>query len=130
MKAQAAFGPDITTDEDSVFGQIISVFSDELATVWEGLEAVYDSQKPDAAEGVQLDDVADLNGVTRLAATASSVTGVLTGTPATVIPFGSLASVDPTDEQFSLLVAVTLDITLPVGVQRRRSPTTTTYSRR
>jgi len=127
-KAIAVFGPDITTDDDSVFGQIIATFSDQLATLWEGLQAVYDSQKPDAAEGIQLDDVADLNGVTRLPATASIVIGVLTGTPTTVIPIASIASVNPTDEQFSLLAAVTLDASAPVGVLSTVSGNDATYT--
>jgi len=115
-RAITAFGADITTDEDSVFGQLISTHADALSTLWEGLEEVYDAQKPDAAEGVQLDDVCDFNGVTRLPATASSVNGVLTGTAATVIPIASLVSVSPTNEQFGLLAAVTLDASNPVGV--------------
>ena len=130
MKAKAVsiFGNDITTDEDSVFGQLIAVQADELATLWEGLQEVYNSQKPDAAEGVQLDDVADLNGVTRLPATSSTVNGVLTGTAATVIPLGSLASVNPTDEQFSLLAAVTLDASNPVGIVVTASGNDATYT--
>ena len=130
MKAQAVaiFGADITTDEDSVFGNLISVQADELATLWEGMQEVYNSQKPDAAEGVQLDDVADLNGVTRLPATSSVVGGVLTGTAATVVPAASIASVDPTNEQFSLLAAVTLDPTAPVGVVVTASGIDATYT--
>ena len=127
-RAEALFGSDITTDEDSVFGQLISVFSDELTTLWEGMQEVYDSQKPDAAEGAQLDDVADLNGVTRLPATSSTVDAVLTGTAATVIPATSLISVDPTDKQFSLLAAVTLDPTNPVGIVVTASGIDATYT--
>lgn len=127
-KAVAVFGPNITTDEDSVFGQIISVHADEVATLWEGLQEVYNSQKPDAAEGVPLDDVADLNGVTRLPATPSTASVVLTGTPATVIPATSLISVVPTKEQFSLLAATTLDPAAPVGVLCIASGADATYT--
>lgn len=130
MRAKAAeiFGDEITTDEDSVLGQLIAVQADEVATLWEGMQEVYDSQKPDAAEGVQLDDVADLNGVTRLAAVSSTVNAILTGTAATVIPATSLASVNPTSEQFSLLAAVTLDPANPVGVFVTASGNDATYT--
>ena len=127
-KAQSVFGNDITTDEDSVFGQLIAVFSDEITTVWEGLQAVYDAQKPDAAEGVQLDDVADLNGITRLPATSSTATVVLAGTPSTVIPVATLFSVNPTNEQFTLLLATTLDAANPVGVLGSATGVDATYT--
>lgn len=126
--AASIFGTEITTDEDSVFGQLIAVQADEVATLWEGMQEVYDSQKPDSAEGVQLDDVSDLNGVTRLPATSSVVDAVLTGTAATVIPIASIASVNPTNEQFSLLVAVTLDPAAPVGVAVTASGNDATYT--
>ena len=127
-RAKTVFGSDITTDEDSVFGQLISVYSDQLAELWEGLEAVYDSQKPDAAEGAQLDDVADLNGVTRLPAVPSEVIALLTGSDATVIPAASLISVNPTNEQFTLLTGVTLDSSNPVGVVVTASGNDATYT--
>jgi len=128
IRAKAQFGEGITTDDDSVFGQLIAVLSDEFATLWEGMQEVYDSQKPDAAEGVQLDDVADLNGVTRLSATSSTVSAVLKGTPATVVPINSLASVNPTNVQFKLLAAVTLDTGNPVGILVTSAATDGTYT--
>lgn len=128
IRAKAQFGEGITTDDDSVFGQLIAVLSDEFTTLWEGMQEVYDSQKPDAAEGVQLDDVADLNGVTRLAATSSTVSAVLKGVPTTVIPVDSLVSVNPTNDQFKLLAAVTLDVSNPVGILVTSGATDGTYT--
>jgi uncharacterized phage protein gp47/JayE len=116
MKAKAVevFGEGITTDDDSVIGQLIAVWANELATVWEGMQGTYDAFRPDAAEGVNLDEVCDLNAIVRLPATPTTVTALLTGTPSTVIAAGSLASVLPTNSQFELQEEVTLD-TASVG---------------
>lgn len=115
-KAEAEFGPEINTNPDSVFGQLIAVFGDQLATLWEGLQAVYDSQNPSAAEGVSLDDIAALNGVTRLPATPSEATALLTGDPGTVIPAGAQISIDPTGEAFDVDAPTTLDPASPASV--------------
>lgn len=110
-KAVEVFGEGITTDDDSVMGQLIAVFANELATLWEGMQGTYDAFRPDAAEGVNLDEVCDLNAIVRLPATPTTVSALVTGTPSTVIPAGSLASLQPTNEQFELQAEVTLDPT-------------------
>lgn len=109
LKAVEVFGDGITTDDDSVMGQLIAVFANEMATVWEGMQGTYDAFRPDAAEGVNLDEVCDLNAIVRLPATPTTVTALLTGSPSTVIPAGSLASVLPTNTRFELQEEVTLD---------------------
>lgn len=86
----AEFG-DINLDAQSVTGQIIGIFSKVLADDWENLQDVYLSQYPNSASGISLDNVVQLNGLTRLAALRTSVIGSATGIQGTLIPAGSLA---------------------------------------
>src|SRR5258708_32313831 len=74
----AEFG-DINLDPQSVFGQEIGVISKALADIWENLEDVYFSQYPNSASGVSLDNVTQLNDITRLPATQTSVVATLFG---------------------------------------------------
>ncbi|MCK5615309.1 baseplate J/gp47 family protein [Candidatus Pacearchaeota archaeon] len=104
------FGNQINTLPQSVIGQLIGVFSEREALIWELVEAIYGSQYPDSAEGVSLDDVGAITSFTRLAAIESRIIGqVLIGTATTVIPIGTLFSVDgdPTSI-FSTLAEVVL----------------------
>ncbi|MEM3714127.1 MAG: baseplate J/gp47 family protein, partial [Nitrososphaeria archaeon] len=95
----AEFG-DVNLDAQSVVGQIIGIFAKQFADLWENAEDVYFSQYPNSASGVSLDNVASLNGLTRLAAQRTSVIGVLTGTENTLIPAGSLARIPSTNAIF------------------------------
>lgn len=105
---KAAFG-EINTNADSVFGQIIGVFSKPLAELWELSEAVYLSQYPASAEGLSLDGVAQLTGILRLGPTKTVVTGVLLGDQGTVVPAGSLASIQDTENIFQSTENKTID---------------------
>ncbi len=79
----------------TVFANLIGVFADREATVWEMAEDVYNSQYPDTAEGVSLDNVAAISGLVRQPATYSRVLGVcLFGTTGTVVPAGTQLSVN------------------------------------
>lgn len=89
-EARAAFGDGTQLGPDSVLGQIIDLFATIAADAYGILQAVYNSQNPDAAEGVNLDNNAALVGVYREPARPSRVTIKATGTPATIIPAGSI----------------------------------------
>lgn len=95
----AEFG-DINLDAQSVTGQIIGIFSKVLADDWENLSDVYLSQYPNSASGISLDNVVQLNGLTRLPALRTSVIGSATGTQGTLIPAGSLARLEDSPEIF------------------------------
>lgn len=96
----AQFG-DINIDPQSVFGQEIGVLSKQYADIWENLQDVYFSQYPNSAEGVALDNVVQLNGITRLPAQATTTIGVCTGNESTLIPAGSLVKIPNTNNVFS-----------------------------
>ena len=95
----AAFG-DINTDSQSVAGQIIGIFAKMFADQWENLEDVYFSQYPNSASGVSLDNVVQLNGISRLPATQTQVTATCDGLEGTFIPANSLAKIASTGDTF------------------------------
>ena len=89
---KSSFGNNVNLNSESVFGQIVGLFSERESLIWELLEDVYNSQFPASAEGINLDLVASLNGITRLPAVRSSVTLKALGDIGTVIPIGSQVS--------------------------------------
>jgi uncharacterized phage protein gp47/JayE len=90
---RTVFGAEINLLPTSIFGQVIGVFSEREALIWELLEALYNSAFPDTASGVSLDNAVALTGVTRLPATYSTVTARVFGTLGTFIPVGTIFSV-------------------------------------
>lgn len=121
MRAQ--FGTGINLGDQSVFGQIISIFAEREALLWQLAEAVYMGQWPYGAEGTGVDNILSLTGLRRLVATATTtnsnpVTGsngltlyglVLGGVAGTVIPKGSIvASTTTPAHNFSTDAAVTI----------------------
>lgn len=73
--------------------QLIGILSEELAIVWETLQAVYGAAYPDSATGILLDMVAALTGTVRRAATPSRVTVTLTLEDGATVPAGSILAV-------------------------------------
>lgn len=103
----AQFG-DVNLTPQSVMGQLVGVISKVLADIWENLEQVYFSQYPNSADGVALDNVVQFNGIVRLPAAATRVTGLANGIEGTLIPEGVLARVINTNEVFVSTAAVTI----------------------
>lgn len=101
---RAEFG-DITTGPDSVFGQIIGVFSKSSADLWEALEAVYNAMYPSTATGISLDQSVELVGVRRLDASKTEVTLWLVGADGATVPQGSQARVPETGAIFATVAA-------------------------
>jgi uncharacterized phage protein gp47/JayE len=84
-QVQAVFGI-VNVDPESVFGQIIGIWSEASSELWDLAEDVYLSQYPVSAEGVPLDNVVDLTGITRLGASSSFVKAILEGDESTEVP--------------------------------------------
>lgn len=90
------FGTSINFLPESTFGQLVDIYSEREALIWELMEAVYNSQYL-TAEGVSLDLVAAIVGKRRLEATFSKILDFeLTFTGAATVPAGSTFS-DPND---------------------------------
>lgn len=105
---RAAFGPETNLLATSVFGQIVGVFSDKLAEVWEVLAAVYRSQYPDSASDEALDQVASFTGTTRQPATDSQVTlDQISIDGGVTLPAGRIISVGANGNRFVTLADVT-----------------------
>lgn len=123
---RTAFGTNINLLPESVFGQLIGIFSEREALLWQLAEAVYTSQYPAGAEGASVDNILALNNLTRLPASASRTAPdtetlyglVVKGTPGTVVTAGSLISVvgQPT-QQF----AIDADVTIAAAVDAVQS---------
>lgn len=91
---RASLGASINTIAPSTFSQIIGIYAEREALLWELAEEVYNSQYPDTADGVPLDNVVSINGITRLGATKSTQDGqILFGTIGTIVPAGTIFSV-------------------------------------
>lgn len=98
---EAEFGA-IDVSAGSVFGVFIGIMAKEFADEWELLEAVYFSLYPSSADGTSLDNVGDLTGVKRLAATQTQ--GVIQafgdlGTPLTI---GNVISIVNAGDRFTV----------------------------
>lgn len=85
-------GIQIETNANSVFGQIIGVFSYEIADLWEQAGLVYNAMYPHTASGVSLDNSAALAGIQPIAAEKTTVICTCYGTQGTQIPYGAQIS--------------------------------------
>ena len=85
-------GVQISTESNSVFGQLIGVFSYEIADLWEQTAQVYGAMYPHTASGVSLDNSAALAGITPIAAEETTVVCTCYGTDGTTIPYGAQIS--------------------------------------
>lgn len=83
-------GITIQTGSNSIFGQIIGVFSYELADLWEQLENTYNASYPNTASGVALSNAAATAGIRPLSGEYSSLQATCCGNDGTVIPAGAL----------------------------------------
>ncbi len=108
---RVVFGAGIDVSADSVDGQIIGIMSDRFADLWQALGAMYDAAYPDSATGVGLDNVLSMTGAVRQPASRSTVDVTLSGVPFTVVPSGSIVSVDGTGVEFRS----TGDLTIGIG---------------
>lgn len=107
---QAAFGDDIKTTDDSVFGQIINIFAEAVADQNELVEQVKNAFTI-YASGQALSDLVKINGINRNEAEFSTVQVELTANAAgATVPSGSLIEHVETGEQFE---TVGLGLILP-----------------
>jgi len=90
LQAQSLFGADVDLTEYSPVGIFIRMMADQLEDTWDGFEDDYYSHYVDTAEGVSLDRVTALGGITRRAATKAIVPVHFFGTPGSNVPLGSL----------------------------------------
>ncbi len=99
---RVAFGPSIPLGSKTLLGVLNGIVAERWADLWELAEAVNSSQNPDGAADAALDALCLLTGTFRAGATRSTVTLTLAGTPATLVPAGSIvATTATTDHNFT-----------------------------
>lgn len=106
---EAVFGV-INVANDSNFGKVIGIIAERDAAQWELEDGIRSGLYPATAEGVQLSNVAQIVGLSRIAAGSSTSIIAATGTQGTVVPISTKCSVDDTAEVFESDAQVTIDI--------------------
>lgn len=101
-------GASIDLSASSVLGQLVGIFANRYAELWETAEVIANATNPDTATGTALEALCALTGVTREPAAPSSAVVTLAGDAATVIPAGSEASVETTEVRFASQAELTL----------------------
>lgn len=88
--------------------QVIAILSEELAIIWEQMQAIDANQDPDRASGFALDQLMALTGSVRRPASKSRVTASVTLDAGKSVPAGSIAAVQAEpDNQFVCVATVT-----------------------
>lgn len=91
---RSKLGPSINLVAPSLLAVLVGIIAEREALLWSLAEDVYNSQYPDTASGVSLDNVVAITGISRLAATQSKLPDLLLfGTSGTVVPQGTQVSV-------------------------------------
>ena len=85
-RAKNEFGDNFPTTPESVFGQLANIFAASSKDNWDMAEGVASMQNRETAEGVYLDFLARLIGLTRQKARGSSGQLLFTGRENTFIP--------------------------------------------
>lgn len=93
--------------------QIIGILSEELAIMWELLQAIYSAGYPESSSGTALDRIAAITGTTRRAATSSRVIGTVNLNAGVTLAAGAIASVDGDPDALFRTVE---DVTNPAGI--------------
>ena len=104
---RTALASDLDLSSETPQGQLIGVIADALYEVDQALVSTANGLSLSAATGRQLDDIASLFGLRRLAATRTEVTATLAGVSGTVIMAGALAATEA-GETFELVSAATI----------------------
>lgn len=119
-KCRARISPDWDDSANLLINIEQGIIADVASDLWEGLQGAYDANFPKSATKINLDNVADIVNVKRIAAAKSTAVLEVTGSVGSVVPEGTVIQVDSTEERFVTLAAYTLvntqfsDITIGV----------------
>lgn len=92
-RLKGSLGAGINLDGDSIIGETVGAISERIAELWEVALSVYGANYPDSASDVSLDGSTSNTGVSRQAATFSTVPALLTGTDGSTVPSGNRSAV-------------------------------------
>ncbi len=119
---KSVFGDNFNTASQTPDGQVLGTISESNANLWEIAEEAYNAYNPSASTGNSLSNLVQLNGITRLPASASTVVLTITGINNTIIPIGSLVS-DGEGVSFSTDVEVTIPVSGTITVDASNTST-------
>lgn len=103
-KLPSFFGADVDLDPTGFLSLFIQFFAEELDANWKQLESIFYSQFVDTAEGVALDFVVALGGISRNPARKAQVELEFSGVNGSEIPVGTLVQT-PTGIRFITIEA-------------------------
>lgn len=107
-EVQSVFGENINLSPQSPDGQINGIVSEAYADLWELAEESYNAFNPSSVTGLSLGNLVQINGISRLQATFSTVTLTVSGVSGTIIPAGSLVSTADSSVDFETVAAATI----------------------
>ena len=116
-EAKNQYGENVSTDTNSVLGRALRINAPSLSDLWEAAEEVYDSFDPTKAEGVSLDALVALGGLTRFDARPTTSPVVLVAEKDTELPRGALASSSFTNIQYALKTPVYFNLKNIIALQ-------------
>jgi len=102
------FGPDVDLSTASEVGQFTQLMAKTLSDVWEDLEDLYYTNNLDNADGVNLDRVVALGGLTRQDAQKATVDLSVSGTNGTTLAVGDLTVQTAQSVQFANITTGTI----------------------
>lgn len=103
-------GVNTRQNPQSLLNHLLTDVADRIAELWEYGTDVYYSQYPSSAEGISLDNVAQLGGSTREMPAKSYYRILCTGIDGTVVPAGTLIASD-TNPATNLTISADAEIT-------------------
>lgn len=111
---RSVFGDAVNVDPQSRNGQEIQILSEPISEIWESGEAISQLFNPNGAVEQGLDNLVAITGTKRKVASKSTVTLSLTGTPATLVASGKIASIPTTASKFQTIDPATI-VAVPDG---------------
>jgi uncharacterized phage protein gp47/JayE len=108
-------GP-LNFDDNTVISNIVNIFTEREALIWQAAQSLYDSMSPTAATGVSLDNQVGFIGLKRLVASFSYVTAQIIAENYTVVPEGSIAYIENKDNNFLLSSEIIVSNESCVGI--------------
>ncbi len=107
---QANIDSDISVEDDELLGQLNQIVAAALAEVWELAESVNDNFNVDDAEGLNLDDLGAIFGITRIAESKSFGDQTFVGVDGTILAQGSVVRNPITVDDFQTTTQVTISV--------------------
>ena len=108
-KFKSIYGEDINLDSDTPDGQLLGLFSQELANVHQAVSFIVQMLDPYQAAGQWLEQRAMYAGITRITASYSYIDDVIfTGSPKTTVPINSIY-IDKNKNKWVTTEAITLN---------------------